>query len=129
MPVVRKQCVGGVFKTPQFPGIWREGFNWDSSPCCIAGYPPPTRLVPDQESDLPAFAKKAGCKVVGVWWKETASGAKDERAECKIVLASAQEIDVILVTELPAGAIDARSVPHAVGPTDQPCRSSSDGPR
>jgi putative DNA-invertase from lambdoid prophage Rac len=31
-----------------------------------------------QESDLRAFAKKAGYKVVGVW-KETASGAKDER--------------------------------------------------
>ena len=36
-----------------------------------------------QESDLRAFAKKAGYKVVGVW-KETASGAKDERAERKI---------------------------------------------
>ena len=33
-----------------------------------------------QERDLPAFAKKAGYKIVGVW-KETASGAKDERAE------------------------------------------------
>ena len=54
-----------------------------------------------QESDLRAFAKKAGYKVVGVW-KETASGAKDERAERKLVLALAQarKIDVILVTEL-----------------------------
>ena len=54
-----------------------------------------------QERDLRAFAKKAGYKVVGVW-KETASGAKGERAERKEVLALAQarKIDVILVTEL-----------------------------
>ena len=31
-----------------------------------------------QERDLRAFAKKAGYKVAGVW-KETASGAKNER--------------------------------------------------
>jgi len=42
-----------------------------------------------QEQDLRAFAKKAGYKIVGVW-KETASGAKDERAERKAVLALAQ---------------------------------------
>ena len=35
-----------------------------------------------QELDLRAFAKKAGYKVVGVW-KETASGAKNDRAERK----------------------------------------------
>lgn len=54
-----------------------------------------------QERDLRAFAKKAGYKVVGVW-KETVSGAKDERPERKNVLALAQarNIDVILVTEL-----------------------------
>jgi putative DNA-invertase from lambdoid prophage Rac len=54
-----------------------------------------------QERDLKAFAKKAGYKVLGVW-KETASGAKDDRAERKKVLAQAQarKIDVILVTEL-----------------------------
>lgn len=54
-----------------------------------------------QEPDLRAFAKKAGYKIVGVW-KETASGAKDERAERKAVLclALAREIDVILVTKL-----------------------------
>ncbi len=54
-----------------------------------------------QEQDLRAFAKKAGYKVVGVW-KETASGAKDERAERKKVLALAQarKIDMVLVTEL-----------------------------
>jgi putative DNA-invertase from lambdoid prophage Rac len=54
-----------------------------------------------QERDLRAFAKKAGYKVVGVW-KETASGAKDERAERKKVLdlAHSRDIDVILVTEL-----------------------------
>ena len=53
-----------------------------------------------QERDLGAFAKKAGYKIAGVW-KETASGAKDDRAERKEVLALAQarKIDVILVTE------------------------------
>ena len=52
-----------------------------------------------QERDLRAFAKRAGYKVVGVW-KEIASGAKEERAERKAVLALAQarKIDVILVT-------------------------------
>jgi putative DNA-invertase from lambdoid prophage Rac len=54
-----------------------------------------------QEADLRAFARKAGYKMVGVW-KETASGAKDDRAERKKVLAVAQarQIDAILVTEL-----------------------------
>ena len=54
-----------------------------------------------QERDLRAFAKKAGYKIVGVW-KETASGAKEARAERKKVLALAQarKVDVILVTEL-----------------------------
>lgn len=54
-----------------------------------------------QELDLRAFAKKAGYKVVGVW-KETASGAKNDRAERKkeLALAQARSIDVILVTEL-----------------------------
>jgi putative DNA-invertase from lambdoid prophage Rac len=54
-----------------------------------------------QERDLKALAKKAGYKIVGVY-KETASGAKDDRAERKKVLALAQarKVDVILVTEL-----------------------------
>jgi putative DNA-invertase from lambdoid prophage Rac len=54
-----------------------------------------------QERDLKAYAKKAGFRVVGVW-KETASGAKNDRSERKKVLALAQarKIDVILVTEL-----------------------------
>ena len=53
---------------------------------------------------MPSFPKAlglAGYKVVGVW-KEIASGAKQERAERKKVLALAQarKVDVILVTEL-----------------------------
>ena len=54
-----------------------------------------------QELDLRAYAKKVGYKVVGIW-KETASGAKDDRAERKKILALAQarSIDVILLTEL-----------------------------
>jgi DNA invertase Pin-like site-specific DNA recombinase len=51
-----------------------------------------------QEGDL---AKRAGHRIVGVY-KETASGAKNDRVERKKVmaLARAREIDVILVTEL-----------------------------
>ena len=54
-----------------------------------------------QERDLRAFAKKAGHRIVGVY-KETASGAKNDRTERKAVLALAQarKIDLILVTEL-----------------------------
>jgi hypothetical protein len=54
-----------------------------------------------QEVDLLAFALKAGFNVVGVW-KETASGAKDDRAQRKKVMALAQarEVGVVLVTEL-----------------------------
>jgi putative DNA-invertase from lambdoid prophage Rac len=67
----------------------------------IAGYQTADQTCARQERDLCAFAKKAGYKVVGVW-KEIASGAKQERAERKKVLALAQarKVDVILVTEL-----------------------------
>ena len=84
-----------------FLGLWDEGFTWDRLQRFIAGYQPPTKPFARQERDLRAFAKKAGDRVVGVW-KETASGAKQERAERKKVLALAQarKVDVILVTEL-----------------------------
>jgi putative DNA-invertase from lambdoid prophage Rac len=54
-----------------------------------------------QERDLRAFAKRAGHKIVGVF-KETASGARNDRVERKKVMALARnhEIDAILVTEL-----------------------------
>ena len=54
-----------------------------------------------QERDLRAFAKRAGHKIVSVF-KESASGAKAERAERKKVMALAQarKIDAVLVTEL-----------------------------
>jgi DNA invertase Pin-like site-specific DNA recombinase len=54
-----------------------------------------------QERDLRAFAKRAGHKIVGVF-KETASGARNDRIERKKVMALARnhEIDAILVTEL-----------------------------
>jgi putative DNA-invertase from lambdoid prophage Rac len=54
-----------------------------------------------QERDLRAFAKRAGHKIVGVF-KETASGAKNDRPERNKVmaLAKAHEISAILVTEL-----------------------------
>jgi len=69
--------------------VWCEGFNWDSLQRFIAA-------SARQERDLWAFAKKAGYKIGGVW-KETASGAKDDRAERKKVLALAQvrKIDVL----------------------------------
>jgi putative DNA-invertase from lambdoid prophage Rac len=61
----------------------------------------PDRTCARQERDLRGFAKKAGYKIVGVW-KESSSGAKDDRAERKAVLALAQarKIDFILVTKL-----------------------------
>jgi DNA invertase Pin-like site-specific DNA recombinase len=54
-----------------------------------------------QECDLRAFARRAGHQIVGVF-KETASGAKNDRVERRKVMALAQarEIDAILVTEL-----------------------------
>jgi putative DNA-invertase from lambdoid prophage Rac len=54
-----------------------------------------------QERDLRAFAKRAGHHIVAVF-RETASGAKNDRAERKKVMALAQDrkIDAILVTEL-----------------------------
>ena len=54
-----------------------------------------------QERDLRAFARRGGHRIVGVF-KETASGAKNDRVERKKVMALAQtrEIDAILVTEL-----------------------------
>ena len=54
-----------------------------------------------QERDLRAFARRAGHRIVGVF-KETASGAKNDRAERQKVMALAQarEIDAILVTAL-----------------------------
>ena len=54
-----------------------------------------------QERDLRAFARRAGHHIVGVF-KETASGAKNDRIERKKVMALAQarEIDAIIVTEL-----------------------------
>jgi putative DNA-invertase from lambdoid prophage Rac len=54
-----------------------------------------------QERDLRAFAKRAGHAIVTIF-KETASGAKNDRAERRKVMALAQarKIDAILVTEL-----------------------------
>jgi DNA invertase Pin-like site-specific DNA recombinase len=54
-----------------------------------------------QERDLCAFAKRAGYKIIGVF-KETASGARNDRVERNRVLALAQarKIDAVLVTEL-----------------------------
>src|SRR5262245_42786697 len=54
-----------------------------------------------QERDLRAFTRRAGHRIVGVF-KETASGAKNDRPERKKVMALAQarKIDAILVTEL-----------------------------
>ena len=84
-----------------FLGSLGQRVHWDGLQRFIAGYQPPTKHCARQERDLRTFAKKAGYKIVGVW-KEIASGAKQERAERKKVLALAQarKVDVILVTEL-----------------------------
>ena len=54
-----------------------------------------------QERDLRAFAKRADFEIVAVF-KETASGAKNDRVERNKVMAfaRARKIDAILVTEL-----------------------------
>src|SRR5262249_23694277 len=54
-----------------------------------------------QERDLRAYAQRAGHDVVAVF-KETASGAKNDRVQRQKVmtLARSREIDAILVTEL-----------------------------
>jgi putative DNA-invertase from lambdoid prophage Rac len=54
-----------------------------------------------QERDLLAFAERGGFEVVGVF-KESASGAKNDRIERNKVMALAQAraVDAILVTEL-----------------------------
>jgi DNA invertase Pin-like site-specific DNA recombinase len=54
-----------------------------------------------QERDLRAYADRAGHTIVGVF-KETASGARNDRVERTKVMALAQarEIDAVLVTEL-----------------------------
>jgi hypothetical protein len=45
----------------------------------IAGYQPPTRPVPARNGTYAPSPGRLATKVVGVW-KETASGAKQERA-------------------------------------------------
>ena len=54
-----------------------------------------------QETELVAFAAKAGYAVAGVW-KETASGSKNDRQlrQQVLSLAQARKIDLVLVTEL-----------------------------
>ena len=54
-----------------------------------------------QERDLREYARRAGQEVVAVF-KETASGAKDNRLERRkvLALAPARKIDAVLVTEL-----------------------------
>jgi DNA invertase Pin-like site-specific DNA recombinase len=49
-----------------------------------------------QETDLSAFATKAGYTVIGVW-KETASGSKNDRKQRQQVLnlAQARKIDLV----------------------------------
>jgi putative DNA-invertase from lambdoid prophage Rac len=81
-------------------GRFLRGFNWDRSPS-TAGSATDDQSCERQERDLRAFARRAGHHVVGVF-KETASGARNDRAERQKVMALAQarEIDAILVTEL-----------------------------
>jgi DNA invertase Pin-like site-specific DNA recombinase len=54
-----------------------------------------------QERDLRAYARKAGWKVAGIW-KETASGANENRTQRQeiMTLAQARKIDAVLMTEL-----------------------------
>jgi hypothetical protein len=75
-----------------------EGFNWHTLQRFIAGYQPPTKPVPARNGTYAPSPRRLATKSSG----EIASGAKQERAERKKVLALAQarKVDVILVTEL-----------------------------
>ena len=68
-----------------------------------------------QECDLRAFAKRADHEVVGVF-RETASGAKDDRPERNKVmaLARARKIDGILVTELSRWGRSTKDLVHTL---------------
>ena len=89
----RKCPFSGVFGTKGSIGTGRSAL--------LPGINRRPNTVPAGERDLRAFAKKAGYQNRGVW-KEIASGAKQERAERKKVLALAQtrKVDLILVTEV-----------------------------
>jgi len=83
-----------------FPAQIAEGFNWDKLPS-TGRVSTDDQCCERQERDLKAFARRSGHKIVAVF-KETASGADDDRPERKKVmaLARAREIEAILVTEL-----------------------------
>ena len=68
-----------------------------------------------QERDLRAFAKRADHDVVGVF-KETASGAKDDRPERNKVmaLARAHKINAVLVTELSRWGRSTKDLVHTL---------------
>jgi DNA invertase Pin-like site-specific DNA recombinase len=58
-----------------------------------------------QERDLRAFAKRSGHEIVAIF-RETASGAKNDRAERKKVMALAQARKIDNGTQ-PVGSLDA----------------------
>jgi putative DNA-invertase from lambdoid prophage Rac len=68
-----------------------------------------------QERDLRAFAKRADHEVVGIF-RETASGAKDDRPERNkiMALARARKIDAILVTELSRWGRSTKDLVHTL---------------
>ena len=78
-------------------------FNWDSSmrAAIYCRVSTGDQSCQRQERELRAYAKRLGCKVIGVF-TETASGAKGDRTERKRVMALAQArvIDAVLVSEL-----------------------------
>src|SRR6476646_3409306 len=77
-----------------------RGFMWDRLPS-TAGSAPTTNVASARNATSRPFARRSGHKIVAVF-KETASGADDDRPERKKVmaLARAREIEAILVTEL-----------------------------
>ena len=76
------------------------GFNWHRLQRFIAGCQPPTKPVPARNGTY-APSPRLATKSSGSG-RKIASGAKQERAERKKVLALAQArtVDLILVTEL-----------------------------
>jgi len=69
-------------------GLWDKGFNWDGLRRLLPGNQRPTKHCARQNGTY-APSPRSWLQNRGVW-KEIASGAKQERAERKKVLALAQ---------------------------------------
>ena len=77
-----------------------EGFNWHTLQRFIAGYQPPTKPVPARNGTYAPSPRRLATKSSGSG-RKIASGAKQERAERKKVLALALSDSKLNATESP----------------------------